>query len=195
MKSLLIAATAAALLSSACSTSSGGSGGPATRRVGVPSLPVDESVVAGPAPSRQDEAPRLPDRIVVPASYQLMLLDGHLTLVRETDPLALQPTPASMRVIEGELARGELAYQPALLPQELAAEVAAGRESAARMDDALGSVMERSRELSREALALKEESRRLAELLSADETRIRDLEAAAAPKAPAARTDPASDSP
>jgi hypothetical protein len=129
---------------------------------------------------------RLPERIVLPASYRLVLLDGHLTLVREADSVALEAAPASMRILTGEIARGELAYQPGLLPQELAAEVAANHEGAARMNDALEGVMRRSRELSAQALALQDQSRRLAELLSAEEARVRELEAAgrtAPPKA------------
>jgi hypothetical protein len=105
-----------------------------------------------------------------------MLLDGHLALVRVSDEQALASAPTSMRIIVGELARGELAYQPGLLPQELAAEVAANRESSARMDNALGTVMLRSRELSDQALELKSESARLAGLLQAATARIAELE-------------------
>jgi uncharacterized coiled-coil protein SlyX len=118
-----------------------------------------------------------------------MLLDGHLTLVRETDSQALEPAPASMRIVTGEVARGELAYQPALLPQELAAEVAANRESAARMDNALASVMQRSRELAERALALEAQSKKLAETLRAAEARIGELEAAGSPSKAAAKAD------
>jgi hypothetical protein len=79
----------------------------------------------------------------------------------------------------GEIGRGELAYQPGLLPQELAAEVAANRESSARMDNALDAVMRRSRELSAQALELQAQSRKLAEMVGAEEARVRELEAAA----------------
>jgi len=144
--------------------------------------------------SGADRSPiRMPDRITLPATYRLVLVDGHLALVRETDAQALQPGPASMRIVMGEIARGELAYQPALLPQELAAEVAANRESAARMDNALDSVMKRSRELSEQALQLEAQGRRLAELLAAAQARVRELEPAGAPgpaKAPAAQPEP-----
>jgi len=107
-----------------------------------------------------------------------MLLDGHLALVRVSDEEALAAAPASLRIIMGELSRGELAYQPGLLPQELAAEVAANRESSARMDNALETVMRRSRELSDEALELKSESARMTELLQAARARIAELETA-----------------
>ncbi len=137
-----------------------------------------------PPPAASAQAPAaepvgLPDRIALPASYRLMLLDGHLTLVRQSDAASLSPSPASLRLVAGEISRGELAYQPGLLPQELAAEVAANRESAARMDASLGEVMRRSRELSAQALELKEQSGRLAELLSSAEARIAQLEARA----------------
>jgi hypothetical protein len=138
--------------------------------VGAPSSEVDATVV-GPAPAsgpggRRGEPIRMPDRIILPAAYRLLLLDGHLTLVRETDPQALAPAPTSMRIVMGEVARGELAFQPALLPQELAAEVASNRESSARMDNALETVMRRSRELSAQVVELEAESKRLAELLA-----------------------------
>ena len=127
----------------------------------------------------------LPDRITLPAAYRLLLLDGHLALVRETDEEALSPGSASLRVITGEIARGELAYQPALLPQELAAELAANRESTARMNDALEEVMQRSRELSDQARELAEQNRKLGSLLDAAEERIRELEGKkTAPAAP-----------
>ncbi|HMD60468.1 MAG TPA: hypothetical protein VKG78_03505 [Opitutaceae bacterium] len=93
----------------------------------------------------------------------------------------------------GEIARGELAYQPALLPQELAEEVASNRESSARMDNALGAVMQRSRELSEQALELEAQGKKLAELLAAAQARVRELEAAGAaapPKAQPPKQDP-----
>jgi hypothetical protein len=94
-----------------------------------------------------------------------------------------------MRVVAGEISRGELAYQPGLLPQELAAEVAANRESSARMDNALDSVMRRSRELSEQALELQAQSRKLAEMLSAEQARVQELEAPVRP-APAKSVPP-----
>jgi hypothetical protein len=167
------------LLAWGCSVSPQ-SAGPGPSRPGVPPLAVDPSIVGAPA-AAAPEAIRLPERIVIPAAYRLVLLDGHLTLVRETDSQALEPAPESLRIVTGEIARGELAYQPALLPQELAAEVAANRESAARMDNALASVMQRSRELSDQALAVEAQSKQLAEMLRTAEARIRDLEGAAPP--------------
>ena len=140
-----------------------------------------------PAPSAGPIA--LPDRIALPAAYRLMLLDGRLTLVRESDATALAPAPTSLRIVAGEISRGELAYQPGLLPQELAAEVATNRESAARMDNSLGEVMRRSRELAEQALALKAQSARLEELLSRAQARIAQLEGQAS-KAPPAETAP-----
>jgi len=149
---------------------------------GTRAAPVGQEAIAAPdgsragIPGHDAEPVSLPDRIVVPAAYRLMLLDGHLALVRVSDEQALASAPTSMRIIVGELARGELAYQPGLLPQELAAEVAANRESSARMDNALGTVMLRSRELSDQALELKSESARLAGLLQAATARIAELE-------------------
>lgn len=158
--------------------------GAGAQHLGVPVSSVDPSVQAALPGGPEGVMVRLPERITLPASYRLMLLDGHLALVRETDPQALERAPTSMRIVTGEVARGELAYQPGLLPQELAAEVAANRESSARMDNALGTVMQRSRELSEQALELQAESRRLAEALTAAQARIRDLEATHPPGPP-----------
>ncbi len=134
---------------------------------------------------------RLPERLALPASYRLMLLDGHLALVRETDAQTFAQAPTSMRIVSGEIARGELAYQPALLPQEIAAEVAANRESAARMDNALDAIMGRSRELSEQVLALRAQSARLADMLAAEEAKVRELESAGGgPRTNPAPTDP-----
>lgn len=158
--------------------------GPPPASVGAPESAVDRSVVgaiaAAPPPARP------PDRLALPAAYRLVLLDGQLALVRESDAEALAPAPASLRVVVGEVARGELAYQPGLLPQELAREVAANRESSARMDNALDQVLERSRDLARQALQLQEESRTLAGRLTAAEARVRELEAGKPSPPPAA---------
>jgi hypothetical protein len=185
----------AAVLLLACSCSSAGhiQGGPAAERVGAPIPAADPALLGRQALGEPAGAPiRLPERIALPASYRLLLLDGHLALVRESDEQALEPAPASMRIVTGEIARGELAYQPGLLPQELAAEVAANRESSARMDNALESVMKRSKELSEQAAELGVQSRRVAELLAAAQARVRELEAAAraAPAPPAPGPDP-----
>jgi hypothetical protein len=161
---------------------------------------VDQAVLNG-ALAAENAAPdrasvRMPERVTLPAAYRLMLLDGHLALVRETDAQTLEPAPASMRIVTGEIARGELAYQPALLPQELAAEVASNRESAARMDNALDTVMRRSRELSDQALELEAQAGRLAQLLAAAQARVRALEApgaAGAAKPAPEKPDPASE--
>jgi hypothetical protein len=168
-----------------CSAPSRLQEGPGAGRLGAPSATVDPSLV-GPRPGREAAAPRLPDRLTLPASYRLILLDGHLCLARESDSQALEPAPASLRIVAGEIARGELAYQPALLPQELAAEVAANRESSARMDNALAAVMQRSRELAAQALELQARSSKLAELVAAEQARAADRSGpskGAAPKA------------
>jgi len=174
MRSLAPALLAGLVLAGGCASRP--DTGPA--RVGRDRPPAPDGTGTG-KPEHDAEPGLLPDRIVIPAAYRLMLLDGHLALVRVADEQALAPAPASMRIVMGELSRGELAYQPALLPQELAAEVAANRESSARMDNALETVMRRSRELSDQALELKAESARLAELLEAARGRIAELEAAA----------------
>jgi hypothetical protein len=191
MRPIVPLLAAAALMAGGCTAPSRPQEGPGATHVGSPVSPmsprVDEALLAaGVGPDRT--AIQLPDRITLPASYRLVLLDGHFALVRETNAQALDPAPASMRIVTGEIARGELAYQPGLLPQELAAEVAANRESSARMDNALEAVMRRSRELSEQAMELQAQSRKLAEALSAAQSRVQELEAAsraAAQPAPA----------
>jgi hypothetical protein len=181
MKTQIMLLSAALALDGGCASHRGPQAWPGAAKVGAPSAEVDAALlttVSQPEARGAGTGPiRLPDRIALPATYRLLLLDGHLELVRETDPQMLLQAPATMRVVAGEIARGELAYQPGLLPQELAAEVAANRESSARMDNALEDVMRRSRELSEQAMELQAQSRKLAELLSAAQTRIRDLEA------------------
>jgi hypothetical protein len=193
MKALVPFLAAVLLLACSCSSPGRIQGGPGAERVGAPSPAADAALLGRQAQGEPAGGPiRLPERIALPASYRLLLLDGHLALVRESDEQALEPAPASMRIVTGEIARGELAYQPGLLPQELAAEVAANRESSARMDNALESVMKHSRELSDQAAELGAQSRKVAEMLAAAQARVRELEAAAraAPAPPAAGPDP-----
>jgi hypothetical protein len=196
VRTVLAAFPAALVLLCACTAQSRPQAAPGAAHVGAPNPPFDQAVLDGAVPDHggaDRAAIRMPDRITLPATYRLVLVDGHLALVRETDAQALQPAPTSMRIVMGEIARGELAYQPALLPQELAAEVASSRESAARMDNALDSVMKRSRELSEQALQLEAEGRRLAELLAAAQARVRELEAGGPPgqaKAPPSPPEP-----
>ena len=179
----------AGMLLGACASPSRPQAAPGAQGPGVPRRAVDPSVVTDDPEARGDGADagsiRLPDRITIPAAYRLMLVDGHLALVRETDPQTLDPGPASLRVITGEIARGDLGYQPGLLPQELAAEVAANRESSARMNNALESVMQRSRELSDQAAALQAQAKKLGDLLAAAQARPGPAEAAGKAGAPA----------
>jgi len=181
VKALPAALAAGLLLLCACAAQNRPQRAPGAAHVGAPSPAVDHPALNAVAPAgagdMDRETVRMPDTITLPATYRLMLVDGHLTLVRQTDPQAVETGPASMRIVMGEIARGELAYQPGLLPQELAAEVASNRESSARMDNALDTVMQRSRELSEQAQALEAQGRRLAELLAAAQARARELDA------------------
>lgn len=157
--------------------------------IGASASPVSEGALSRAFP-QEPAAPagaiRLPERIELPAVYRLLLVDGHLTLVRETGTREREEGPASLRVVSGEPGSGDLSYQPALLPQELAAEVAGARERNARMDAALEAVMQRSRELAERATELESQGKRLAELLAASQARVRQLEADGAAAAPRA---------
>jgi hypothetical protein len=168
MKAVPLAAFA--IILSSCASANRPQAGPGAERLGVPAHEGDPGVAGGapaaPSCAADPGAIQLPDRITIPASYRLMLVDGHLALVRETDAQSLDPGPAALRIVTGGMAQGELAYQPGLLPQELAAEVASSRASAARMDSALDTVMARSRELSQQAVALEAQAKKLAELIA-----------------------------
>jgi hypothetical protein len=186
--------TLASLGLCACSAPSRPQGGPGAAPVGAPDLPVGAAVLqkALAADSQAGTAAiQLPDRITLPAVYRLILVDGHLTLVRDTDPQPIDSGSPALRAVTGDGARGGPAYPPGLLPQELSAAVAASRASAARMDSALDAVMRRSRTLSEQAMEIEAQGKRLAELLAASEARVRQLEAEARPAAakPAPETD------
>jgi len=184
-----LAASAALIAFSALALAGCASGSRPQTAAGATPLGVPRTEVRPDLIDRVDSAAggppalHLPDRITLPATYRVLLLDGHWTLVKEDNPSALAAAPASLRIVAGEIARGELAYQPGLLPQELAAEVSASRASAARMDDALASVMQRSRELATQTERLEAQTRALAALLAADP---HSRAAAASPSAPAA---------
>jgi hypothetical protein len=178
----------------ACSAPRLPQGGPGAAPVGAPDSPVSAGAMETALSADRWGAPgpvQLPDRITLPAAYRLILVDGHLTLVRETDAQAFDARSPSLRIVTGEIARGELAYQPGLLPQELAAALAADRETCARMDGALDAVMKRSRALSEQAMELEAQGKRLAELLAASEARERMLEPQSKPAEAKPATEPA----
>jgi hypothetical protein len=137
--------------------------------VGVPTLQIDAAVLdevqARDRGTASAGAIRLPDRLILPAAYRLMLVDGCLTLERETGPQSLDPGAPSIRILSGAGGRDDLSYRTDLLPREWAAEIAADHESVLRMDHALEAVMQRSHELARQAAELESRSKRMAELL------------------------------
>jgi hypothetical protein len=186
MKRVSFPILAALLLAAGCAEIRRPQSAPGAESPGVPVRGAGRGSAGGAEAGGEPGAPPvgMPDTITIPACYRLVLLDGHLALVRETDAQAISPGPASLRIITGEIARGELAYQPGLLPQELAAEVASNRESADRMDNALAAVMERSRELSEQAAQLQAQGKKLAELIAEAQARAAEPQAAA-PSAPA----------
>ncbi len=148
---------------------------PVQRAPGATAPGLPESPPQPAAASRDASPPTpvvLPERIDVAATYRLVLVEGRFVLVREPDGAALAADPS---------------LAPALLPPEIAAELASDRESAARMDNALESVMSRSRELSQRAAELQAQSARLAEELAAQQAKA----AAPRPAAAAPPPDPA----
>jgi len=166
----------AALLLCACAGPQRPQVAPGAAPLGLPQ-PAPPPAPGSAAPNAERAEPDLPEVLTLPAVYRLMLVDGRMALVRESDARSLRTGSPSLRIVSGEGAGGELAYQPAPLSQELAAELAASRERSARLDGALESVMQRSRELSEQALEIEAQGKRLAELLAASEARVRQLEA------------------
>jgi hypothetical protein len=191
MKAAIASIAACLLLLCSCASPTRPQAAPGAQSVGVPSRAPDPSMATGNFGEKSENpAIILPDRIVIPAAYRLMLIDGRLTLVRETDSQTIDPGPSSLRIVTGDTARGDLSYQPALLPQELAAEVASYKESAARMDNALDSVMQRSRQLSDQAAELETQAKRLGELLADAQAKKQVLAPNQLPPVPATNNAP-----
>lgn len=156
--------------------------------VGVPRPQIDDAVLDQTQARDRGTVPagaiRWPDRLVLPASYRLVLVEGHLTLERETDAQPLDPRASSIRILSGQVASNDPSGRARPLPPEWSAEIAADRESVLRMDQALEAVMERSHELARRAKELEAQSKKMAELLVAAEARGR-IPGPADPSAPA----------
>jgi hypothetical protein len=171
------AAASLALALCACASPRRPQAAPGAEPIGLPGRALAPVAPGAASPPEARGEPQLPDILTVPSAYRLLLVDGHLALVRETDARAFRGG-SSLRIIAGDAARGELSYEPAPLAQELAAELADSRERTARMNAALETVMQRSRELSERALELEAQGKRLAQLLAASEARVRQLEAA-----------------
>jgi hypothetical protein len=146
--------------------------------VGVPRPQIDAAIVdeaQAPEASAAAAAIRPPDRMTLPATYRLMLVDGCMTLERETDGPSSEPEATPVGEVSG--AAGVRAYLPSPLPEEIAAEIAADHEAVLRMDRALEAVMLRSHELARQAVSLEAQSKKMAELLVRAQSRVRDPEA------------------
>lgn len=148
--------------------------------VGLPKRTVSTATIEANAAAQAPDArrePSMPEIMPLPAQYRLLVVDGHLALVRE-DASEPAPAMASVRIGYGAQALPDPTYHPEPLPQEVAAELQACRQSSSRMEGALQTVMQRSRELAERALEIEAQGKRLAELLAASEARVRQLEAA-----------------
>ncbi|AHF94960.1 hypothetical protein OPIT5_00050 (plasmid) [Opitutaceae bacterium TAV5] len=118
------------------------SSGPAKRKgaavQGAPVPDVSTEVVdLVDPPGRMDNGPRyvmgaFPGELTVPATYRAQVIDGKYVLVRETDPRRILSSP-SITVIAGDISGGDLAIQPALMPQEIAEEVTRNRVQTAEL--------------------------------------------------------------
>jgi hypothetical protein len=132
---------------------------------GAPKLQVSPRVidlVDPPDASRPRVARADADKIVLPACYRLVLVDGKQVLVRETDAQAIQGNPGSLRIVTGEIARGEISYQPGLVDQELAEEVVRTRQSQAAADNAAINLTNQSAEVVAQSKQLQAQNKALA---------------------------------
>lgn len=136
---------------------------------GQPKSPVSPRVVAlvdPPDDTRPRQIAANADRIVVPACYRMVIIDGQQTLVRESDEQAIQGNRGSLRVVKGEVARGEISYQPGLIEQELAEEVVRTRQAQAQTDEAAVELTKQSEELMKQSKLMQTQNKILATQLA-----------------------------
>lgn len=96
---------------------------------------------------------QLPNQITVPGTYRQVLVDGSTMLVRETDQRQAL-VGNRFNIISGDVSRGDLSFQPALLESELAAELVRQRAATAEMDESSLKMAEQAQELLKATQAL-----------------------------------------
>lgn len=90
----------------------------------APKTPVDVLVInkIDPPGASSQQPSQVSSVMAMPATYRQVVVDGQTVLVRETDPRKVLTTPG-VQVIAGDIANNEIAVQPGLMSQEMAAEI------------------------------------------------------------------------
>jgi hypothetical protein len=88
----------------------------------APRSPINVLVIDKIDPPGMQPATTSPAMLTMPATYRQVTVDGRTMLVRETDPRKVLTTPG-VQVIAGDIANGDIAVQPGIMSQEIAAEI------------------------------------------------------------------------
>ena len=107
----------------------------------------------------------LPNIIEIPSAYRWVIVDGNPALLRETDPRKITAGGA-MQIVAGDVSRGEVAIQPALLPQEIAAELTRNRALQAQMITSFDDANRKVAELIAETRTMQERNAQLVQQLA-----------------------------
>lgn len=127
-------------------------------------------------PSSLSGLVQLPDVIEIPATYRFQVLDGKLCLVKETDARKIA-AGGGVRLIGGDVTRNEFAVQPAILPQEVAAELTRNRAAQAEMIQSFSEAKRRMDQLLVEARTMQQRNEQLVQRLAQVTDYAKQLEA------------------
>lgn len=173
--------SSAALLFSGCANKGAGLGSSqAATAAGAPRPLVNPSVVDRVDPPDRTHVENrgtvsLPSIIELPAAYRWSLVDGRPVLVRETDSRKIT-AGGTMQIVAGDVARGEIAIQPALLPQEIAAELTRNRALQTQMIAAFSEVNQQVASLIAETRTMQQRNAELMQQLARATERTQQLE-------------------
>lgn len=119
---------------------------------------------------------QLPDVIEIPATYRFQVINGKLCLVRETDARKIA-AGGGVRLVAGDVSRNEFAVQPAILPQEVAAELTRNRAAHVEMIQSFSEAKRRMDQLLTEARTMQERNEQLVQRLAQVTDYAKQLEA------------------
>lgn len=159
----------------------------------LPVSPVSPALVNDAASGDRKEAPAptFQGDITVPGVYRAYVVNGRMVFVRETDPRKIAAAPSSMRIMMGNPEAGEITYQPLLLEQEHAIELAKTREQNARNQQLYLAMLSKVSDLEKATATMRDNTVQLAKQVQSQAAYISDLEkklAAAEAAAKAAAT-------
>lgn len=195
-RALLVVGTAIAL-GGCSSTQSGEMGGLSSRggatieaapRSRISKGVMDQAVASSNVGQQRHDRPVLPNELVVPGTYRLVVVDGKTMLVQETDARKVLTSPA-VQIIAADPMTGDLSIQPAILPQEVTEEIVRNRGQTDQILRALPQILAENKRLSSEIKQLSEEITQLRDSnkSSAQPNQNADREAAPSVEPPAAR--------